>query len=226
MAICHLGLAKAPAWVGAWRQVDDPNRVMVVTDTYWSQTAFDLGKKEFRRTMGGPYTVTGDEVRTRIEFDSADAKNVGMTVRGRLTADEKQLRWMEGGQVETWTRIDAAESPLAGVWRITQRLENGKYGEMPLRARRTLKILSGTRFQWVAINVETGEFSGTGGGTFTFKDGKYTENIEFFSRDGSRVGASLDFSGSVKGDHWHHQGKSSKGDPLDEVWSRFKPEVR
>lgn len=58
-------------------------------------------------------------------------------------------------------------------------------------ARKTIKILSGTRFQWAAINSETGEFFGTGGGNYTFKDGKYTENIEYFSRDASRVGASL-----------------------------------
>src|SRR3546814_4443688 len=89
--------------------------------------------------------------------------------------------------------------------------------DLPLRARRTLKILTGTRFQWAAINVETGEFSGTGGGTYTFKNGKYTENIEFFSRDNSRVGMSLSFEGDLQGDDWHHQGKSSKGDPIYEI---------
>lgn len=83
-----------------------------------------------------------------------------------------------------------------------------------------MKILTGTRFQWVAINQETGEFFGSGGGTYTFDNGTYTEKIEFFSRDSSRIGAELSFKGSVNGNNWDHSGKSSKGDPIHEVWTR------
>ena len=64
--------------------------------------------------------------------------------------------------------------------------------------RKTMKILSGTRFQWIAYNTETKAFMGTGGGTYTTLDGKYTENIGFFSRDDSRVGASLQFDYELK----------------------------
>ncbi|MCK5105463.1 MAG: hypothetical protein KAR17_21715, partial [Cyclobacteriaceae bacterium] len=78
---------------------------------------------------------------------------------------------------------------------------------------------SGTRFQWIAYNSETKEFMGTGGGTFTTKDGKYIENIDFFSRDNSRVGASLEFEYELKGNDWHHKGFSSRGDPIYEIWS-------
>ena len=89
-------------------------------------------------------------------------------------------------------------------------------------ARKTVKILSSTRFQWVAINTETKEFFGTGGGTYTFTNGKYTENIEFFSRDSSRVGASLNFNGSVTKKVWTHKGLSSRGEPIHEEWMREK----
>jgi hypothetical protein len=81
---------------------------------------------------------------------------------------------------------------------------------MQLGARRTLKILTGTRFQWAAINIETKEFFGTGGGRYTFENGKYTEHIEFFSRDSSRVGASLGFDGKIESGAWHHSGLSSR----------------
>ena len=67
--------------------------------------------------------------------------------------------------------------------------------------------------------METKEFSGTGGGTFTAKDGKYKEEIEFFSRDDSRVGMSLEFDFEVKDVDWYHSGLSSKGDPISEVWT-------
>ena len=62
--------------------------------------------------------------------------------------------------------------------------------------------------------------SGTGGGTYTTRDGKYTEIIEFFSRDNSRVGASLTFDFALENGAWRHKGKSSKGEPIDEVWTR------
>jgi len=74
----------------------------------------------------------------------------------------------------------------------------------------------------MAINTETKEFFGTGGGTYTFKDGKYTENIEFFSRDSSRVGASLSFDGSVNNNVWTHTGFSSRGEPIHEEWTKEK----
>lgn len=82
-----------------------------------------------------------------------------------------------------------------------------------------MKILSGTRFQWIACNVETKEFFGTGGGNYTTLNGKYTENIEFFSRDSTRVGMSLTFDFSLENGEWRHKGLSSKGDPIDEVWT-------
>jgi hypothetical protein len=99
---------------------------------------------------------------------------------------------------------------------------DGKLNEMPRRDRKTLKLLSSMRFQWMAINPATKEFFGTGGGTYTFVNGKYTEHIEFFSRDSSRVGASLTFDGSLKDDVWNHSGTSSRGEPLNEMWSREK----
>ena len=85
--------------------------------------------------------------------------------------------------------------------------------------RKTMKILSGTKFQWIAYNTETGDFSGTGGGTYTTEGGKYTENIDFFSRDNTRVGASLKFDYELKEKKWHHRGLSSEGSPIYEIWS-------
>jgi hypothetical protein len=99
-------------------------------------------------------------------------------------------------------------------------VRDGKMSAMTPGARRTMKILSGTRFQWIAYNVETKEISGTGGGTYTTKDGKYTEHIEFFSRDNSRVGQSLVFDYSLENGAWRHKGLSSRGEPIDEVWTK------
>ena len=91
---------------------------------------------------------------------------------------------------------------------------------MTKAARKTIKIFSKTRFQWAAINTQTGDFSGTGGGTYTLKDGKYTATLEFFSRDSSRVGMSLSFDALVEGGKWTHSGKSSTGNPVNEIWEK------
>ncbi len=96
-------------------------------------------------------------------------------------------------------------------------------GEIRMRqpgARRTMKILSGTRFQWIAYNVETREFSGSGGGTYTTEDGRYIEKIEFFSRDDTRSGMSLEFGYDLVEGAWHHDGKNSRGEPLFEIWEQ------
>ncbi|MBX7120698.1 MAG: hypothetical protein K1X42_01075 [Opitutaceae bacterium] len=210
------------ALVGAWRLSGTVEQVLIVTPDYWSHTWFEHDKHAFIRTQGGSYTIAGDSASIRIQFDSKDRTEVGKHSSVKVAVSGDSLTLTDAGGVrQVWVRVDDGKGPLAGTWRITGRHTNGKFSAMPLRARRTLKILSGTWFQWIAINVETGEFSGTGGGTYTFKDGKYVEHIGFFSRDNSRVGASLEFSGEVTGDTWRHRGRSSKGDPLDETWSRF-----
>ena len=85
-----------------------------------------------------------------------------------------------------------------------------------------MKILTPTRFQWIAYNTETKQFMGTGGGTYTAVDGKYTENIQFFSRDKTRVGMSLGFNFDVQEEDWHHSGNNSKGEPMYEIWAKRK----
>jgi hypothetical protein len=102
-------------------------------------------------------------------------------------------------------------------------MQDGKLVESSPGPRKTLKLLSGSRFQWVAINPDEKGFYGTGGGTYTFSNGRYTESIEFFSRDSTRVGASLTFDGKVENDAWTHSGLNSRGEPLHEVWRRVRP---
>ncbi len=86
---------------------------------------------------------------------------------------------------------------LNGAWLITGRKRDGNMVRRTPGDRKTMKILSSSRFQWIAFNTATGKFSGTGGGSYTAENGNYTEHIEFFSRDNSRVGAELSFQYEV-----------------------------
>jgi len=180
-----------------------------------------LKNKTFTGTYGGSYRLEGHVYVALIEFHSLSPETIGNEYRGRLTLQKGALTLEDDNGSNDWKRVDdGTPGKLAGAWLITGRMRNGQMSKMTPGSRRTMKILSGTRFQWIAYNVETKQFGGTGGGTYTTRNGKYTENIEFFSRDNSRVGASLTFDFSLERGAWRYKGLSSKGDPIDEVWTK------
>lgn len=208
---------------GAWTANEGTiTHTLVFQDGYFSYSKFDIPNKKFYKTFGGTFTESGWQLHVNIEYDTENKDQVGKHIHFTSSLSGEQLKLQIPNTPEIWQRVDDGKGELAGNWRITGRMSNGTMQEIPLRARKTLKLLSASRFQWMAINTETGEFSGTGGGTYSFKDGKYTEHIEFFSRDSSRVGASLSFDGSVTGNVWTHKGLSSRGDPIHEEWSKGK----
>ncbi|MEM6343365.1 MAG: hypothetical protein AAF927_05775 [Bacteroidota bacterium] len=238
LAIClAIGLwaftpaANAPSLKGAWLLVSEDasteQTTWVFSDDYNSYTTFDIEKKQFVGTRGGKYSSTGNAFSEMREFDTWDSEKVGIEDLCECTwndaMDEVSITCGKDNKqtAQTWKRIDDGSADLAGAWQITQRMREGEMQEIMRRGtRKTVKLLSSTRFQWIAIDPGKSAFYGTGGGTYTFEDGVYTEHIEFFSRDSSRVGMSLSFEGKVTDDDWHHSGKSSKGKPISEVWSR------
>ena len=208
---------------GAWHlQQDKVEEILVFQDGYFSHTTFDKANKKFISTYGGRYKIAGNDLKLKIEFDTRNKEDIGNEKKFSHAILGKQISTNINGSQQSFTRIDEGQDNLAGVWRITGRMVDGKVNQMQRGDRKTLKLLSGTRFQWMAINPATKEFFGTGGGTYTFINGKYTENIEFFSRDSSRVGASLTFDGNIKDGVWNHSGKSSKGEPINELWTKEK----
>lgn len=209
---------------GAWEHQDPGSSVIkIVTfeDHYFIQTTYDPENKQFIESVGGTYEQADDQLTVNVEFHTEDKSIAGQTATLplQINGDEFTIS-VDNGTTETWHRIDHGQGALAGNWRITQRQQDGQMHAIPEGDRKTFKILSGTRFQWIAVNTATGDFFGTGGGTYTFKNGKYTENIEFFSRDSTRVGKSLSFDDEVKKGQWHHKGLSSKGDPIYEIWEK------
>ncbi|NNK88516.1 MAG: membrane or secreted protein, partial [Flavobacteriaceae bacterium] len=145
---------------------------------------------------------------------------VGTKIKFKISIDDNKLSADEYDII--WTRIDNGEpGALQGAWLMSGRVRDGVIRTRDTnRPRKTMKILSGSRFQWIAYNTETKQFMGTGGGTYTTVDGKYTEKIEFFSRDDSKAGMHLEFDYELIEGNWHHKGFSSKGDPMHEIWSR------
>jgi hypothetical protein len=119
-----------------------------------------------------------------------------------------------------WEKVSKKPKDLNGKWLMAGRVtDQGERRRDTSRPRKTMKFLLNGYFQWTAFNTETFQFFGSGGGYYTTENGKYTEYIQYFSRDNNRVGAVLPFNYSLNGSDWHHQGYSSKGDPMHEIWS-------
>jgi hypothetical protein len=221
LLVLNLSLGFSQNITGAWtRNLDTAVQYLTVVDNYFTVATFNLQEKKFISTRGGTAIVEKGKMSGTIEFNTVDRTEVKSSYSYDVKIKENTLMLPLEGNSKKWLKVDEATESLAGNWRITGREQAGTMTPIKPAARKTIKILSGTRFQWAAINMETGEFFGTGGGHYTFKDGTYTEHIEFFSRDASRVGASLSFKAEINNGEWHHSGLSSKGEKIHEVWSR------
>lgn len=222
------GILSAQDLEGSWRltevngePVTNEETIRIYQDGYFAYGKKETGSNKFLEAGGGEYK-TGNQYVEIYDFHTADPSMIGKEIKYSLSeAGEKFSITQENNSSQTWERISSNENDLSGNWVITGRQRDDNMNRMTPGDRRTVKILGGDRFQWIAFNSATKEFSGTGGGTYSAENGKYTENIEFFSRDDSRVGASLGFDYEVKDGEWHHSGKSSKGDPIYEIWSPY-----
>lgn len=210
---------KEKTLIGAWENVGgDLITTRIYTEKFFSVAVYNVKEKKFEGTYGGSYILTGNELVEAIEFNTWTPADAGTVKKSNISLEKDRLVYVE---INFTLVDDGTPGKLAGAWLITGRFSEGELRKTTPGARRTMKILSGTRFQWIAYNVDTKEFFGTGGGTYSSADGKYTENIEFFSRDATRVGASLQFEFSITTEgEWRHSGKSSKGDPIDEIWTQ------
>ncbi len=206
--------------MGAWRtDAQKQQTIRICSGRFFSAAIFS--DSMFMGTHGGSYGIEGGEWVAMIEFHSMSPGSVGKEIRQKVNWQKGTLAFDDPGGKILCKRIDdGTQGEVAGAWVITGHMRNGQMTKTNPGARRTMKILSGTRVQWISYNVETSEFSGTGGGTYTAQDGKYTENIDFFSRDDARAGSSLSFDYAIGDGNWRHSGMSSRGEPVDEVWTR------
>ena len=218
--------SNAQSPIGAWeRYYDDDNgntirSVVIFSEKFQSIAMYNAKSGEFIYSNGGTWELNDNMMTEKVEFDTANSERVGdiLTFEVKITTDSLSLpdaNWH-------FSKIDDGKpGELSGAWLMSGRYRNGvKQIRSTDRPRKTMKILSGKRFQWIAFDTEKKEFKGTGGGTYTTIDGKYSEKIEFFSRDNSRVGMDLEFNYNIEDGNWIHKGKTSKGDPLHEIWKK------
>lgn len=198
-------------------------QVLLLSGNYFAWTSYKTDSGDFIQTKGGSWMAYDEVIAFTYEFYTADSTQVGKTEKWTLARKNNVLTLKSPAGVSFQGKAldQNVSTDLTGAWLMGGRKQDGKITRRDTTTpRKTMKILTGTHFQWIAYNTETKQCSGTGGGTYTAKDSIYTEKIEFFSRDVKRVGMQLQFNYEVQGNDWHHSGKSSAGEPLYEIWVR------
>jgi len=181
---------------------------IMLDENYFVETQYLSKTAEFILTRGGYYNKTETNIiKVNLEFNSNFSKD--------------SLKLFKIEKKDSWIKSFGKPIDLNGKWLMAGRItDKGEKRRDISQPRKTMKFLKNRNFQWIAFNTETFQFFGSGGGTYSAKNGIYTENIEFFSRNNNSVGKILPFNYSLKGVDWHHSGKSSKGDPIYEIWTK------
>jgi len=187
----------AQSVIGAWENYttsengDKLRNVVIFANGYQVLTTYNATTGKFIHSNGGTWKLKGDIMTEKVEFHTDNSERVGTEVSFKVIITDNVIEIVDSNM--KLNRIDnGVPGKLQGAWLMSGRIREGKTELRDTsRPRKTMKILSGTRFQWIAYNTETKQFMGTGGGTYTTMKGEYTENIEFFSRDDSKAGISL-----------------------------------
>ena len=199
---------------------------LMINDSYFILTIFNSAPASFNYTVGGILTTEGKNFTVNLEFNSAIAKDSLKTLKGtfQLKGNRCMVIFDNGIKLDL-EKVTKEDQNFEGAFlmagRVTDQGESRRRIDVP---RITMKMLIDGYFQWIAFNRETFEFSGTGGGRYIADNtGACIEQIEFFFRNSSRVGAKLPFKYNIKGNDWFHQGNSSAGEPMHEIWTK-RPE--
>lgn len=182
------------------------NHRILMDETYLIETAYHQEDGTFAYTRGGFYKKVDEDINVIFEFNSNYKKD-----------SLKNLSYLS----KKWVKASKPDQALEGKWLMAGRVKpEGEQRRDLNRTRKTMKLLLDGYFQWTAFDTASMRFMGSGGGTYTAKEGVYVEAIEYFSRDNSKVGKILPFEFSQKEDDWYHKGNNSKGAPMHEIWHK------
>ena len=189
----------------------ETNTHRIIKDkNYIIETVFNSSTGEFEFTRGGFYS-------------GKKTLNVDFEFNSNFTNDSiKKILYTN---TKKWKKVSSSKQKLQGKWLMAGRVTNvGEKRRDLNRTRKTMKILIDGFFQWIAFDTSNFRFFGSGGGSYNTEfennpeKGEYTEKIQFFSRDNSKVGLILPFEYDLRGEDWYHKGLNSKGGALHEIW--------
>lgn len=114
-------------------------------------------------------------------------------------------------------------SKLIGTWRVV----SYKYGKMAHfapwpKSRVMLKHMTPTGFVMVTYDARTGQVQRVAGGTYTVQGNSYQENIQYGLGADIKglIGKPQRFTDEATATQWHHRGRISQGEQIEEFWTR------
>ncbi len=210
-----------PLIIGAWHEKEeDQEAVLIFTNDYFMIAEFNQVNTSFTYGVGGSFSEkkAGQPI-VELDFSTRkkDAEYIGAKAAMIYSVSgDKMTVTMNDSTKRTVTRVDDGNGELAGIWRMSARMNNGKMEPVANGPVKMIKILSATRFQWASFNEEKNEFISSGGGTYTFKEGKYTENIEFYAKNSGKIGTSQTFDATIDKNVWTIKAGNSQ-----EEWTKI-----
>lgn len=116
----------------------------------------------------------------------------------------------------------ASANDLAGAWELEYAIYKNNNGEVIAeikdKSTRSRKILSGQYFTFLTWD-KSGKFIATGSGTYTLKNGTYTEVVDATS-EARLMGKTYEFKCEVKEGLWIHKGMED-GTLIEEHWRKL-----
>lgn len=190
---------------------------------------FNEKDKKFFSAGGGKYTFENGIYKEHITFHTINPDLIGTTLS--FKCELKDGKWHHTGRIndhdlnEVFVKADDNFTVLEGAWEMESFMNtSGKMEHFTQGSAKKVKLLAGNRFQWSYYDPQGGFFIETGGGTYSYENGVYTEQIEYYSNDSSPlVGQDQKFVCILKEGQWHHHEVSATrgNDPyISEVWHR------
>jgi len=111
-----------------------------------------------------------------------------------------------------------------GTWQLASVKygDSKEFSDYP-KARRRLKMITATHFNWVDYDVKTGTVASSAGGRYNLKDEAYVETIDFIGEGmETYLGKKQVFNIKIDGDKLTQAGQLSDGTKIEEVWKRVR----
>jgi hypothetical protein len=108
------------------------------------------------------------------------------------------------------------ENKLIGTWKVISSTLPEGYTQV--------KHVTPVQFMW-ALYDKDGKVVSALGGSYTLKGDAYVEIPEYGVGEDQLMalkGKPQSFRWKIEGDKWHHTGKLSTGQPIEEVWERVE----
>jgi len=161
--------AKSQNIIGAWEGYSESEKgeqirsVVIFADGYQVMTSFEAETGKFIATNGGSWRLAGDTMTEKIEFDTTNPERVGTEISFKVIITDAEME-IVGSDIKLKRIDNGTPGKLQGAWLMSGRIRDGKTQMRDTSGpRKTMKVLSETRFQWIPYNTETKQFMETGG---------------------------------------------------------------